>query len=178
MFRLGFALTALLTGIFSQAADEISAGQRQRVAVVHAPAWSQGDPAREGAAELVVLLEIARLRQENAPGGLVGVGDRRGQFSAGAEAALQRAVLMGVPVVKLARNGRVLPAPHGLFLDGGNLSEEEACQVLARCLDRYGAPPKIAGVPAGEAELARLRARLHPFQQELTLAASVRVAVR
>jgi len=178
MLRMSFALTALLTGALSLAAEVTSSVQRQRVAVVHAPAWSQGDPAREGAAELVVLLEIARLRQAGGPGGLVGVGDRRGQFSAGAEAALQHAALMGVPVVKLARNGRVLPAPHGLFLDGGNLSEEEACQVLARCLDRYGAPPKIAGVPVGEADLARLRARLHPFQQELTLAASVRVAVR
>jgi hypothetical protein len=154
------------------------AGSPPSVAIVRATAWSQGDPAREGAAELVILLQIARLRQESAQGGLVAVGDRRGLFSAGAEEALRLAVLQGVPVVKLAGNGQVLPAPHGLFLDGGNLPEEDARQVLAGCLMRYGALPAVAGHGTENVGLAALRARLQLFQHDLTLAASTRVAVR
>ncbi len=153
-------------------------GLAPEVAVVRTAEWSQGDPAREGAAELVILLEIARLRQEGAHGGLIAVGDRRGLFSAGAEEALRRAVLQGVPVVKLASGGRVLPAPHGLFLDGGNMPEGEARQVLARCLTRYGALPPARKSATGEPATPELRARLHLFQQEITLAASTRLAAR
>src|SRR5438105_9273821 len=93
-----------------------------RVAVARTAGWAPGGAVRDGAAEMLVLLEIARLCHETTAG-LVAVGDRRGLFPAGAEEALQAAVRHGVPVVKLASGGRVLPAPHGLFLDGGNLSE-------------------------------------------------------
>jgi hypothetical protein len=147
------------------------------VAVVRTAAWSEGDPAREGAAELVVLLEIARLRHESSQGGLVAVGDRRGLFSAGAEEALRQAVLQGVPVVKLAASGRVLHAPHGLFLDGGALSEQEAQHVLARCLETYGALP-VAVSADGAQVTAKLRDRLQLFQKEFTVAASTRLAAR
>ena len=159
-------------------AKETAAGAQPDVSVVRTVAWSQGDPAREGAAELMILLEIARLRQGGTPGGLVAVGDRRGLFSVGAEEALRHAVLQGVPVVKLATSGHVLPAPHGLFLDGGTLSAEEARQVLALCLERYGALPRVGADGADEAVPPELRARLHSFQQEFTLAASTRLAVR
>ncbi len=143
------------------------------VAVVRAAAWSEGDAAREGAAELAILMEIARLKHGCTQSGLVAVGDRRGLFSAGAEEALLHAVLQGVPVVKLAASGRVLAAPHGLFLDGGNLSEEEARALLARCLERYGALPRTADATAPE-----LHARLQMFQREFSLAASPRLAAR
>jgi hypothetical protein len=155
-------------------AGEAVPGVPANVAVIRSVAWAQGDPAREGAAEFVVLMEIARLRQERPQAGLIAVGDRRGLFSAGAEEALRHAVLQGVPVVKLANSGRVLPAPHGLFLDGRGLSEQEARQVLARCLERYGALP-VSVSAAGTPELHR---RLELFQQEFTLAAGTRVALR
>lgn len=155
-------------------AGETGPSTRRLVAVVHTAGWSQGDPAKEGAAEFVILLEIARLRQVHKEGGLVAVGDRRGLFNPGAEEALRQAVLQGLPVVKLARSGRVLPAPHGLFLDGGDLSVEEARQVLTRCLERYGALP----VSAAAKVTPELRAQLDLFQQELALAAGTRVALR
>jgi hypothetical protein len=139
------------------------------VGVVHSARWSQGDETREGAAEFVVLLEVARLKQSGGRVGLVAVGDRRGLFSPGAEEALQHAVRQGMPVVKLAQGGRVTPAPHGLFLDGGPLTEDTATQVLARCLERYGPLPK---------DDAALRKRLVTFQEQLTLASSSRLAAR
>jgi hypothetical protein len=144
-----------------------------RVAVVRTAVASVGEPARDGASELMVLLAIARVRHSG-EGGLVAVGDRRGLFNPGAEEALRQAVLAGIPVVKLAESGRVLAAPHGLFLDGGALSEAEAGRALGRCLEKYGAlPPGRDG-----AATAALRARLKVFQDELTLSAGTRVALR
>lgn len=147
------------------------------VQVIRAPAWSQGDAVREGAAEFVILMEIARQQKAPAKGGLIGVGDRRGLFAPGAEAALHRAVLQGVPVVKLAAGGRVLPAPHGLFLDGQGLPEQEAGAVLARCFEKHGALPAV-GEAAPEREVGRLREKLRRYQDEFTLAAGTRLAVR
>jgi hypothetical protein len=95
----------------------------------------------------------------------------------GVEDVLQAAVLRGVPVVKLATGGRVLPAPHGLFLDGGSLSEAEAATVLGRCLSLYGALPDTAPGSTGTVP-PELRERLRLFQREFTLAASVRLAAR
>jgi len=148
------------------------------VAVVWTAVGAPGDVTREGAAEMLVLLEIARLQNQGAQAGLVAVGDRRGMFPAGAEEALHDAVLRGLPVVKLARGGRVLAAPHGLFLDGGNLSEGEASRVLRRCLELYGNLPATApDTPDGSAP-RELRERLRQFQNEFTLAASSRLAAR
>lgn len=168
-FLLGFGLMLLNSlGLASAAAE---------VCLVHAPTWSQGDPVKEGAAEFMILIELARLGQQPGKGGLVGVGDRRGLFGPGAEQAMHQAALHGVPVVKLAAGGQVLPAPHGLFLDGSTLSEQEACSVLARCLEKYGSPPAVS-TAAPEADLSRLRDHLRRFQDEFTLAASTRLAAR
>lgn len=150
----------------------------QGVAVVRTASWAPGDSIREGAVEMVVLLEVARLRKQSDQAGLVAVGDRRGLFPAGAEDALREAVLHGVPVVKLASSGRVLAAPHGLFLDGGGLSETEAAQMLSRCLKLHGALPGVGTVRADGTVPPELRDRLRLFQNEFTLAASTRLAVR
>ena len=150
------------------------------VAVVRAVPVSlaQADAAREGAAELVVLMEIARVQALPIKGGLVGVGNRRGLFPCDTEEALRRAVLDGVPVVKLAPHGEVLPAPHGLFLDGGDLSVEDACRILAQCLGRYGALPKVTKGEPSARELAANQNHLRSFQQQLTLATRSRLAAR
>lgn len=168
----GVAILLLLLAV----TDACAAGNTAPVvAVVRTPTVMPGDVTREGAAEMLVLLEVARLRHHNTSAGLIAVGDRRGLFPAGAEEALRDAVLRGVPVVKLAIGGRVLPAPHGLFLDGGGLSEEEASRVLARCLELYGNLPRaMTGANAAPA----LHDQLRLFQNELTLAASPRLAVR
>ena len=147
-------------------------------AIVRSAGWTPGGAVRDGAAEMLMLMQIARLRHASGDTGLVAVGDRRGLFPAGVEAVLQLAVLRGVPVVKLATGGRVLPAPHGLFLDAGNLSESEAAAVLCRCLALHGAlPAATPASPTGEIS-PRLREQLDQFQREFTLAAAVRLAVR
>jgi hypothetical protein len=162
-------------GLFASVAMTITAApaENPQVAVIHTAAWSVGEPARDGASELMVLLAIARMHQAG-DGGLVAVGDRRGLFNPGAEEALRQAVLAGIPVVKLADNGRVLPAPHGLFLDGSGLSEADARAALARCLARYGGLPVMRDGNV----TAALRSQLKLFQNELTMAAGTRVAMR
>jgi hypothetical protein len=173
ILRASWLGAGVFAAITAGALGAAAPAARPQVAVVRTAAWSAGEPTRDGASELMVLLAIARARQVG-EGGLVAVGDRRGLFNAGAEEALRQAVLAGIPVVKLAERGRVLPAPHGLFLDGGALSESEAGLTLARCLEKYGTLP--AG--RGGAVTAELRARLKLFQDELTMSASTRVALR
>jgi hypothetical protein len=168
---------AVLLGLLTGAASWAATAQFPGVAIVRTAGWSPGGEVREGAAELLLLMEITRLRQAGGPAGLVAVGDRRGLFPAGAEEVLRDAVLHGVSVVKLASGGRVLAAPHGFFLDGGGLSEAEAAAVLDRCLRLYGAVPTNTTGSRGE-NLAKLRDHLRLCQQEFTLAASPRVATR
>jgi hypothetical protein len=95
----------------------------------------------------------------------------------GGERALWRATLTGVPVVKLAPHGEVAPAPEGLFLNCGTLSEEKASRILTECLERLGAPPAAANAEhPTAAELAAIRRHLRPFQAALDSAAQPRVA--
>jgi hypothetical protein len=150
------------------------------IAVIHATPVliASADAAREGAAELMALMEIARVQSKPEGGGLVGVGDRHGLFSCDTEEALRVAVLDGIPVVKLAPRGTVLEAPHGLFLDGGNLSEDEARRVLASCILKFGALPKARSATPSARELAVIQNHLKAFQTELSTATRVRFASR
>lgn len=170
-------ISTVLLGLAALLPAAAIAADQAEVRVIRAPAWSQGDAVREGAGEFLVLMDIARLANHPARAGLVGVGDRRGLFGPGAEQAMHQVTMRGVPVVKLAPNGRVLPAPHGLFIDGSGLSEQEACALLERCIAAHGALP-VVGERAEETQLAELRERLKIYQNEFTLAAVTRLAVR
>jgi L-asparaginase len=149
------------------------------VAVVRAAPWSPGDVARDGAGEFEVLMCAARLQQEHRAAGIVGVGDRHGLFTFGAERALRVIALRGVPVVKLASGGDVASDPDQLFLDANGLSEAEASAVLARCLERHGRPPMAVDPEHPTAnELAAIRAHLQPFREAFVLAAAPQLAVK
>ena len=54
------------------------------IAIIRTSRGMPGDAVREGAAEMLVLMQIARLQQAAGAAGLVAVGDRRGIFPAGA----------------------------------------------------------------------------------------------
>lgn len=147
------------------------------VAVLRAAPWSPGDVAREGAGEFEVLLCAARLQQKHRSAGIVGIGDRHGLFTFGAERALRLLALRGVPIVKLARGGDVAADPDQLFLDATGLNEAEASVVLARCLERHGVPP-IAADPERPTprELTAIRTHLQPFRDALALASAPQLA--
>ena len=148
------------------------------IAVLQSPLRSPGDVVREGAGEFEVLLSVARVQQDHRAVGVVGVGNRQGFFPAGGEHALHFFALQGVPVVKLARGGAPTADPAGLFLTGTNLTESEASAVLARCLDRFGSPPRAADPDnPTAAELAAIRAYLRPYREAFALSSARRVAL-
>lgn len=150
------------------------------VAVLRSAAWSAGDNVREGAGEFEVLLCAAQLKQTACPAGIVGTGDRHGMFLNGAERALRRLALGGLPVAKVPRgDGDFAADPEGIFIDASGLSEAQARNVLTRCLERYGTPPRAANPARPTArELDAIREHLSPFRQAFALARAPLVAMQ
>lgn len=177
-FLRGGVILALVFVAFSGSAR--ATGQAGvGVAIVRAATWSPGDAARDGAIEFEVLMSAARLQHAHRSAGIVGVGDRRGLFVAGAERALRLLALRGLPVAKLSRDGDVAADPEQLFLNATGVSEAEASAILASCLERHGPPPPAADLERPtERELKAIRAHLQPFRDALALAAAPRVAQR
>lgn len=160
---LAFACTG---GVFSAALH----GEESEVAVIHAAPWSPGDAVREGAGGFEVMLSVARVLQTHPHAAIVGVGDRHGLFTDGAQRALRFVAFRGVPVVVLASGGEPVADPEGIFLDGGDLTVAQASAVLQHCLEHAGALPAAAD-PAHptDAEMAALRESLRPYRDALAL---------
>jgi L-asparaginase len=137
------------------------------VEVLYGPAWVPGDTIKDGAAELEVLICVARVQNTNPLSGLVSVGQRNGGFPPAAETALERVAHMGVPVVRLAQNGPVSSHPGDAFIEAGSLSPAEAKRLLTDCLARFGALPAAANPSKPtKKESAALQARLALFQAQ------------
>jgi hypothetical protein len=155
----------------------LRAEARPAVAVLTTAAWSPHDPARDGASEFEVFLGTARLLQGHALAGFVTVGNRYGALLPGTESALQRVVHMGLPVVRLARDGDVGRSPDDLFITAGPLSSNEAQRILSRCLLELGAlPPAVDPSKPTTGEVRALRAKLAEYQTAFDRAAAPRIA--
>ena len=173
----GLALEGSRTRAIALAGDTAADGRSNApvVQVIQSAPWSPGDPAREAAGEFAVMLEIGRMLRGNSLAGIVGVGGTNGAFAPAAEAALGRAVCMGVPVVKLARTPASVRGE--LFIETHGIAPEDARRLLAECLARFGALPPAANPARPTArELAALQAKLAAYQGQFDLAASSRVA--
>ncbi|HEY0967063.1 MAG TPA: hypothetical protein VGD88_06720 [Opitutaceae bacterium] len=141
------------------------------VALLRDAAWSPDDPARDAAGEFEVMVGAARLVRNHALAGFVTVGNHFGALQPGTEAALQRTVLMGLPVVRSARDGDVRAAPGDLLISAGSLSAAEARRILSYCLINYGSlPPAADPARPTQAETDSIRARLRLYQQAFDLA--------
>lgn len=141
------------------------------VAVIRDSGWSPDDPARDAAGSFEVLLGAARVVRERPLAGLVSVGNHFGALQPGTEEALRRAVRMGLPVVRTARNGEVQAAPDDLLISAGRMPEAEARRVLSYCLVNYGALPPAANPDRPTAaETTALRARIRLYQQAFNVA--------
>jgi hypothetical protein len=149
------------------------------VGVIRSAPWSPGDASRDGAGEFSVLMQVAQLQRTSTRAGLLGVGAPRGVFAPGMERALRFAVLSGVAVVKLARDGDVAACPDELFVDGGGISEIDAQRLLAGALERHGPPPRAANPTQPTAgELAKIRSHVARLQQHFKAAQPTLLASR
>ncbi len=110
----------------------------------------------------------ARLLAESPLPGIVAEGVQGGHFDAAEVAALERAALQGIPVVKVFRGttgGFVFPWPGNLQLEGSNLNASKARVLLMACLLRFGSPPPAVDPDhPSEAELSALHAYLAQLQ--------------
>lgn len=83
-------------------------------------------------------------------------------------AALHRAVLSGMPVVRTGRGNieGMVPGTPGLFLSGSNLSSTKARLLLMACLLRFGCPPPVSDPDSPtQDELDAIRRHLADMQR-------------
>jgi hypothetical protein len=129
------------------------------------PEEASGDPA----AEVDILARIEKNLREAPLAGFVAEGSAPfATMSNAVEAALQRATLSGLPVVKVGRGnaeGLVDSARTPLAIAGSNLTATKARLLLMACLLRLGSLPAAAD-PANPkpAELAAVQAKLAEYQ--------------
>ena len=145
------------------------------IAVLRGDTWSPTDPVRDGAREFKVLLTVAKLVREFPLAGVIGITSRNGLLLPESEQALNRSVLMGVPVVTVSAIGQVNTDPNNLFVEAGKLNEMDAREVLTQCMLRYGnfQPSADPSHPTA-AELATLRTQVTQYQASFDAANSAR----
>jgi len=121
-----------------------------------------------GSAPTAIGALATRLLAESPLPGIVAEGVQGGHFDAAEVAALERAALQGIPVVKVFRGttgGFVFPWPGNLQVEGSNLNATKARVLLMACILRFGSPPPAADPDhPSEAELSVLRAYLARLQ--------------
>lgn len=168
-WRACLAAGALIGSIPLQARTEATAAA---VGVVRSVAWSPGDAQRSGACEFEIFIKVAQLQQQAPTVGIVGVGNHNGRLSQEAERALDHVILLGVPVVKVARaGGSVAATADALYIDAGGLSEARAQELLLSCLNRYGAPPAaVDPAQPTEGERAAIRRHLETYRRAFVAA--------
>ncbi len=103
---------------------------------------SQADPG----AEVDIIARVEHNLRTGRLSGFVGEGMAPfGLMNHRLDAALRRAVLSGLPVVKVGRgNAEGFTQPSGLFLGGGNLTATKARLLLMACLLRFGSLLPVA----------------------------------
>jgi L-asparaginase len=129
------------------------------------PEDASGDPG----AEVDILARLERNLREAPLAGFVAEGSAPfASMGNAVEAALKRATLCGMPVVKVGRGnaeGPVDPARTPLAIAGSNLTATKARLLLMACLLRFGSLPPAADPEHPTcAELEAVQARLAEYQ--------------
>jgi hypothetical protein len=129
------------------------------------PEDTSGDPA----AEVDILARLEKNLREAPLAGFVAEGSAPfASMTNAADAALRRAALSGMPVVKVSRGnaeGPVDPTRVSLAIAGSNLTATKARLLLMACLLRFGSlPPAADPTHPTLAELAAVQARLADYQ--------------
>jgi hypothetical protein len=119
--------------------------------------------------EVDILARIEKNLRDAPLAGFIGEGSSGfGSMSESVAAALWRASLSGMPVVRVGRGnneGFTQGRPRELCLGGGNLTATKARLLLMACLMRFGSPPPAADPDhPTDAELTAIRAKLADYQ--------------
>ncbi|MBI2209980.1 MAG: asparaginase [Deltaproteobacteria bacterium] len=148
---------------------ELLAGAIPKVTIVkHArylPEDSSGDPA----AEVDILARIEKNLREAPLAGFVAEGAAPfGSMSNSVDAALRRATLSGMPVVKVGRGnaeGPVDPTRVPFCIAGSNLTATKARLLLMACLMKFGSLPHAANPERPTpGELEAVKSKLAEYQ--------------
>jgi hypothetical protein len=129
------------------------------------PEDASGDPM----AEVDILARIEKNLRQAPLAGFVAEGSAPfASMSNAVEAALKRATLSGMPVVKVGRGnaeGVVDPARVSLAIAGSNLTATKARLLLMACLLRFGSlPPAADPEHPTRAELEAVQAKVATYQ--------------
>jgi hypothetical protein len=141
-----------------------------KVTIVKHARYLPEDPSGDPAAEVDILARIDKNLREAPLAGFVAEGSAPfASMSNAVEAALKRATLSGMPVVKVGRGnaeGIVDPARATLAIAGSNLTATKARLLLMACLMRFGSLPPAAHPQRPTAsELAAVQAKLAEYQE-------------
>ncbi len=119
--------------------------------------------------EVEVLARIERNLASAPLAGFIGEGGAPfGNMTRSLDEALERAVLSGMPVVKVGRGNAegMVPCNDDLFISGNNLTATKARMLLMAALLKLGALPPAADpcAPTG-AELSAVKAKLAQYRE-------------
>ena len=167
--RVGGRNTKVAVRIKDEHGDLVATAIPKVTIVKHArylPEDSSGDPA----AEVDILARIGKNLQEASLAGFVAEGAAPfGSMSNSVDAALKRAMLSGMPVVKVGRGnaeGPVDPQRDPLAIAGSNLTATKARLLLMACLMRFGGLPPAANPkhPTQE-EIEAVKAKMAEYKE-------------
>jgi hypothetical protein len=140
-----------------------------KVTIVKHARYLLEDPSGDAAAEVDLLARLDKNLRQAPLAGFVAEGSAPfASMSNAVEAALKRATLSGMPVVKVGRGnaeGIVDPARAPLAIAGSNLTATKARLLLMACLLRFGSlPPAADPAHPTPAELKAVQAKLTEYQ--------------
>ena len=166
--RVGGRNTEVAVRIRDEHGDLVATAIPKVTIVKHArylPEDSSGDPA----AEVDILARIEKNLQEAPLAGFVAEGAAPfGSMSNSVDAALKRAMLSGMPVVKVGRGnaeGPVDPQRDPLAIAGSNLTATKARLLLMACLMRFGGLPPAANPDSPtQAEIEAVKAKMTEYK--------------
>ena len=127
------------------------------------------DEATDDSAEVEILARIEDNLKSAPLAGFVGEGVAPfGSLTRNMDAALERAVFCGMPVVKVGRGnaeGMVPITPGTVFISGSNLTATKARLLLMACLMKFGAlPPAVDPSRPTAAERTAVQAKVAEYQ--------------
>jgi hypothetical protein len=150
-------------------AGELLPSAIPKVAIVKGDNWYDDSGEPNPAGEKGITGSIEMLLEKYPLSGIVGEGlAPYSSMSTSQDRALDKAVLSGLPVVKVARGdarGLVRVSPNNLFIEGNNLTATKARLLLTAALMKFGPLPHAADPDhATLAEISAIKEKIKLYQ--------------